>query len=163
VTAAIFGLTGVLLGGLLNGVIARCQTRWSESDELRGAAKLMISELMDARVYLGELKEGRSWDRPAMEAWDDFDALFARTLSVQDWMSVRSGAHALRTFDTYAEDDNLYRLCEGSLDLAVDLLTSRAMYGARISLRVRTRWRVRRWARRQRRQLAGGRQLTPSS
>jgi len=98
-TAAIFGLLGVIVGGVINGVVSAVLARRTERADSRGAARLVRSELVRFRALaLG----ARTWapeNLPQLryaqtELWNANRAVLARALSDSDWAVVaRAYAH----------------------------------------------------------------------
>lgn len=143
-TAAIFGLLGVVMGGVLNGAVARWQARRAESDELRAAARLLMGDLLQLHTYIYELADGQPVERPVVRYWEEHAALFARTLSIRDWYAIGGGAKMLRLLDTWRHDDQVFDICKGSVTQALDAIAGPALYGRRPSARLWTREKLRR-------------------
>jgi hypothetical protein len=99
VTAAIFGLLGVIVGGVINGVVSTALARRTEDADRRGAARLVRSELVRFRsLAIG----ARMWTPEHLpqlryagtELWDANRAVLARGLRNEDWALVaRAYAH----------------------------------------------------------------------
>jgi hypothetical protein len=93
VTAAIFGLLGVIVGGMLNGLIAWRLERDRDRVTSRAAARLVMAELDDADsqadfgLGIGDLAD---WGRPLLsdKAWRGNSAQLARTLDDETWRFV---------------------------------------------------------------------------
>ncbi len=95
-TAAIFGLVGVIIGGLLNGAMTAWQARRQEKADGRVAARLVYVELRD--IYLlgaaaATLEVPRQTPFPT-PAWQNHQAVLARALSDEAWETV-CGAYEL--------------------------------------------------------------------
>lgn len=88
-TAAIFGLVGVIVGGLINAGVAAWQARHADRASARTGARLVALELGDAAAVLllnpgaAAHQEGRQQFSDA--AWHAYRDALARTLSDQDW------------------------------------------------------------------------------
>lgn len=95
-TAAIFGLVGVIIGGLLNGAVTAWQARRQEKADGRVAARLVHVELRDI-YFLGavaatlEVPPDTPFPTPA---WRNHQAVLARALSDKGWETV-CGAYEL--------------------------------------------------------------------
>jgi hypothetical protein len=103
-TAAIFGLVGVLVGGLLNGAVARWQARRTESDAVRAAARMMLNEAINVTVAAEEIAKARLWPTrqywPTVIArWGEHEGLLAGALTFDDWASVSHAVRALERID----------------------------------------------------------------
>jgi hypothetical protein len=93
VTQAIFGLVGVVVGGLITGFVQGLQEWRRDRADLRAAARLLLRELQLAIV-------GLRVARPQMQAgvvpsilanlavWPEKQGLLARVLSDADWRRV---------------------------------------------------------------------------
>jgi hypothetical protein len=97
-TAAIFGLIGVVVGGLLNGAVAAWQARRTDAHATRVGARLIDLELRYATLALKVLEDdgskasGEETSRKfSTTAWDKYQEVLARTLSDKDWRII---AHA---------------------------------------------------------------------
>jgi hypothetical protein len=88
-TAAIFGLVGVIIGGLINAVVAAWQARRADKASARTGARLVALELGDVAAVLmlnpgaAAHQEGRQQFSDA--AWHAYRDALARTLSDEDW------------------------------------------------------------------------------
>jgi hypothetical protein len=88
-TAAIFGLVGVIIGGLINAAVAAWQARRADKASARTGARLVALELGDAAAVLrlnpgaAAHQEGRQQFSGA--AWHAYRDALARTLSDEDW------------------------------------------------------------------------------
>ena len=95
VTAAIFGLIGVVVGGLLNGAVTAWQARRTDAFAARVGARLVDLELRQAALALAVLEdekpiasgEGGS-PKFSTAAWDKYQEVLARTLADEDWLTV---------------------------------------------------------------------------
>jgi hypothetical protein len=94
VTAAVFGLVGVVIGGLLSGGATYLMVRRQEGAELRQARRLVADELFDIALQLSILLEDRAMppesspmrDNPLpSRSWEMNKATLARGLSDKDW------------------------------------------------------------------------------
>jgi hypothetical protein len=143
-TAAIFGLLGVVVGGVLNGVIARWQVSRAESDELRAAARLLLTELFQVHTYVCNVAGGMDATRPPTHRWTEFEALFARTLSYKKWNTIHNGATALHMLDTHRDDARALAICTNRVGDAIEAINGPALYDRRPTLRLRLGWKLRR-------------------
>lgn len=97
-TAAIFGLLGVIVGAVINGVVATVLQRRTERADQRSSARLVRSELIRFRSLAIEAR-GRSPEHlPQLHdmtpvIWHDNRAVLARALADEDWAAV-AGAYA---------------------------------------------------------------------
>jgi hypothetical protein len=84
-TAAIFGLVGVIVGGLINAAVAAWQARQADKASARTGARLVALELGGAAavLMLNPHQEGRRQFSDA--AWRAYRDALARTLSDEDW------------------------------------------------------------------------------
>jgi hypothetical protein len=95
VTAAIFGLLGVLVGGVLNAAIARSLSKREMSDAVRAAARLFVDEMSHAsNVVKFEDQVARNLMVPrtmvpTTERWTEYGELFARALPAMEWLKLR--------------------------------------------------------------------------
>jgi hypothetical protein len=94
VTAAIFGLIGVVVGGLLNGAVTAWQARRTDAFAARVGARLFDLELRQAALALAVLEDEESvasgkaaLPEFSTAAWDKYQEVLARTLSDKDWLT----------------------------------------------------------------------------
>jgi hypothetical protein len=94
-TAAIFGLIGVVVGGLLNGAVTAWQARRTDASAARVGARLVDLELRQAALALAVLEraeltasETKSSRKFSTTAWDKYQEVLARTLSDKDWQTI---------------------------------------------------------------------------
>lgn len=103
-TEAIFGLVGVLIGGLLTGGIDYLMRRREERQMMRALARALHSELVDMRSQCGYCVELGNWllvDRPFVlpSVWRDHELVLGRLLTWKQWVglqAVRTSQSALR-------------------------------------------------------------------
>jgi hypothetical protein len=99
VTAAIFGLLGVIVGGVINGVVSAVLQRRTERSDQRSAARLVRSELVDFRALALEASRRSPEDLPQLRdatpvLWQTNRAVLARALTDEHWARVaRAYAH----------------------------------------------------------------------
>jgi hypothetical protein len=98
VTGAIFGLIGVIVGGLLTGAVQAFQEGRSQRILSRAAARLLSAELSVQQELLrkgatGESAEPVSDEMPAVSDWPEYRAVMARALDDETWIAV-AGAYA---------------------------------------------------------------------
>ncbi len=108
-TEAIFGLVGVVVGGLITGFVQGVQEWRRERADLRASARLLLRELQQAILGIRIV-------RPRMEAgglpaigvnltvWPEKQGLLARALSDADWQQV---AQAFDRIGLILENANL--------------------------------------------------------
>jgi hypothetical protein len=108
VTAAIFGLVGVVLGGLLSGGVTYVMERRREQRETRAAARLLAEELRRAISFIhGVLRpvesdwQSRAFAELDLEVWKQNRALLASALAEETWTDVAS---AFEIVDSLKED-----------------------------------------------------------
>jgi hypothetical protein len=95
VTAAIFGLIGVVVGALINGVVTALAQRRTERSERRAATRLVASEL-DTWNSLALAAEARPPEQlPQLHnaepiLWQSNRSVLARSLRDDDWEAVAS-------------------------------------------------------------------------
>jgi len=97
-TAAVFGLIGVVVGALVNGVVSGVLSRRAERSASRSAARLVLSEL--TRFYTLAVESGQ-WaveNLPqlrdvAPRVWQSQRDMLARSLPIEQWDAV-AGAYA---------------------------------------------------------------------
>src|SRR4051794_16666667 len=98
-TAAVFGLLGVIVGGVINGVVSAVLARRTERADRRSAARLVRSELVRFRWQGIAAREVEPDDLPQLrsagtELWNANRAVLARALADSEWALVaRAYAH----------------------------------------------------------------------
>jgi hypothetical protein len=103
VTAAVFGLIGVIVGGVLNGLVSYTLERRNERRAARTAARLLLDEWR-AALFLVEdaLRQGR-WQpgqRITFEEWDRHRELLADQLRQDAWLRVSNARLHVAWIDT---------------------------------------------------------------
>jgi hypothetical protein len=154
VTAALFGLFGVVVGALLQAVADFALARRQDTQIVRGAARMCGGELLRAMHRLQESVDSRAWGRLAIEPidtplWEQHQPLFAAMVASHErWFEIYSAHRKLgqvnevavthRPDDTLSDGERreLKRLSVLAIRGAFGLL-SIGMYGPR-------RWSVRR-------------------
>jgi hypothetical protein len=94
VTAAIFGLIGVIIGALITGGVSYALQVRLERRELRAVARLMLQELGSADLIRFALdRDDRQLldDEPIEDEWKRHHLLLARHLPDDDWDAVALG------------------------------------------------------------------------
>jgi hypothetical protein len=105
-TAAIFGLVGVMVGGALNAIVAAAAERRREARERRTTSRLLGRELNGALYGVREWIRVGSVGHPLREdvlrfpAWKLYHTVAARTLEPDDWDSVSDAYSLLYTVRT---------------------------------------------------------------
>ena len=110
-TAAIFGLLGVIVGGVLNGVVTWRIERFRKRQEARAAARLANVELGDARsgfdAYAfrpGPETMVRLVSLLADDAWRDHRGVLARVLDPPEWLAVSAAYQQIKFFRSPGDD-----------------------------------------------------------
>jgi hypothetical protein len=95
VTAAIFGLIGVIIGALITGGVSYALQVRLERRELRAVARLMLQELSGSadliRFALDRDDRQLLDDEPIEDEWKRHHLLLARHLPDDDWDAVALG------------------------------------------------------------------------
>ena len=97
--AAIFGLLGVIVGGVMNGLVTAVLQRRTERSDQRSAARLVRSELVACRALALEAGRRSPEDLPQLRdatpvLWQTSRAVLARALTDDHWALVaRAYAH----------------------------------------------------------------------
>jgi hypothetical protein len=98
-TAAIFGLVGVIVGGVMNGAITAVLRRWTEGSERRTAARLVRSELVRFYALAREAERRPPENLPQLREttpilWQAHRDVLAHALKNEGWELVaRAYAH----------------------------------------------------------------------
>ena len=110
-TAAIFGLAGVIVGGLISGGATYLMARRKEKVTARASARLLEEELAMAADVLGVLttysdEEAKAlspegFPAPGLSAfpfdrWLERQELLAETLEAEDWRAVSGAYRSIR-------------------------------------------------------------------
>jgi hypothetical protein len=108
-TAAIFGLIGVIVGGLLNALVAMANEAHRDRRAVMAAARLLVVELAEISATCKTGVHAGSWvtipSHPLETAqWKEYRTLVASQLRAQNWRKVWAG------FDTAVQ---INRLAEG--------------------------------------------------
>ena len=94
-TEAVFGLVGVVVGGVLTGIVQAVQQSRADRIETRAGARLVSAELSGQQTilaaYLGGEVAGFE-TLPAITEWPQYRAAIARALDDDDWVNV-AGAY----------------------------------------------------------------------
>jgi hypothetical protein len=93
-TEAIFGLIGVVIGGLLNGGVSFLVRKRQEKDEARVASRLVQVEIeWNQRNVEGALEAG-TWDRirtsVTTDEWEQHRTVLAAVLKDLEWSSLNA-------------------------------------------------------------------------
>jgi hypothetical protein len=131
--AAIFGLVGVVVGGLLNGAVTAWQARRSTLAHMRAGARLVGAELYQANLIfslierMGGLPPQFSGLKLSADAWDKYREVLARTLGETEWGDLVT-AYSLVTFGLGRENDHqlLDDMRDRSPDRSYSAVVSRA-------------------------------------
>ena len=114
-SAAIFGLIGVVVGAVMNGALSMLAQRRTERADLRSAARLVRTELVGFRALALESARRAADELPQLHGatpvlWHGNRALLSRGLAVKDWEAVALAyAHvdALLSVLVYESDGTL--------------------------------------------------------
>jgi hypothetical protein len=109
VAAAIFGLIGVIVGGVLNGVIAALLDHGRESAFMRLAARELFDDLTYIAGYIDVTQKDGDWIRWANAlnsgkleiAWRQRRPIFARHLRFDDFTVLSKG---IRVFEMLRDE-----------------------------------------------------------
>ena len=109
-TAAIFGIIGVIVGGLLNGAVAAWQQRRRERRAARPAARAVMDELSEMQAVLfadaHREPEYRAGGVPAPRAWPEHRMTLASVVDGETWTAV-SGAYAMAEYLIVQEEEGI--------------------------------------------------------
>lgn len=101
--AAIAGLVGVLIGGLVTGLTAYLMTRRAEIYERLAGRRLLAADLYKAIAVSAFVREhgllGPERGPLNLQGYDDYAGTLARHLSVDDWNLVRGSVLGVRRLD----------------------------------------------------------------
>jgi hypothetical protein len=148
-TAAIFGLVGVMVGGVISGVVAAYAARRVARADARVACRLLERELRGAAEgMLRWIADGSTAhpDRTKVllfPAWKQHHAVAARALSDAAWNPISDtylAIYDIRTRDEFAadlDDDTMERLTEVAASAGAGADSLRA---ARADLTQRRSW-----------------------
>jgi hypothetical protein len=105
-TTAIFGLIGVVVGGLLTGAV-NLGTEWvRERRETRAAARILALELVDDHMkVLAALGTG-GWlplSRLKFDQWEALGPVLARKMGPRDWAALQSAYVSLGSLLKHVE------------------------------------------------------------
>jgi hypothetical protein len=96
-TGAIFGLVGVIVGGLLTGAVASFRDWRSQRALSRAAARLLSAELSVQQAIIEQraaaADEPVSDDMPTVADWPEQRVVMAKVLDDETWITV-AGAYA---------------------------------------------------------------------
>jgi len=99
-TAAIFGLLGVLVGGILSGFVSWRLERAREAAAARGVKRLLSNELLGWQAILQVADRQKKWwpdsGVPPDSTTVEDRKLLARQLSDDDWDRLVHAEHGLR-------------------------------------------------------------------
>lgn len=113
-TAAIFGLVGVVLGAALNVLLAEVAAWRRERKAARTAARLTLAELSGNHRRIKSAVDKKAWDELATEGirtdeWFAHRELFAQALEHDDWILVANAYGRLQLVgqwrDAQAKDE----------------------------------------------------------
>lgn len=100
-TAAIFGLVGVIVGGLINGAVSAWQERQREGRTARPAARAVMHELSEMQAILSadahREPEFRVGAVPVPRAWPDHRTTLAGVVDGETWTAI-SGAYDMAEY-----------------------------------------------------------------
>lgn len=91
VAEAIFGLVGVIVGGLLNGGVTWLTERKQQRAGAKTAARIVIAEIRDNERAIELALEEKNWDyvkdAVSLQAGDEHRARLAQTLNDDAWLA----------------------------------------------------------------------------
>jgi hypothetical protein len=140
---ALFGLLGVLVGGLLTGVVQWWFERRRGHADRRFAARVLTGELAWGRDWLERCVADADWTywllmthRPPDEMSDHIDRL-ARTSEYSVWWSAQAAQRALLTCDLFANAERAaepedHAMDDEDLDLARTAIEACTAAGRRL-------------------------------
>jgi hypothetical protein len=104
-TAAIFGLVGVIIGGLVNAAVAAWQAWRAHKASARTGARLVALELRDAAAVL-MLNPGAAAHQEGLQqfsdtAWNAYRDALARMLSDEDWEVLTQAYEVIEGSDAH--------------------------------------------------------------
>jgi hypothetical protein len=107
-TAAIFGLLGVIVGGVLNGLVTLLLDGHRRKQELRTAARLVIFEFGTCASAIQNALEDERWSLTARDLlrtghWDGNQALLAAGTDDETWVKLSSAALQIGLVRVFAE------------------------------------------------------------
>jgi hypothetical protein len=97
--AGVFGLGGVIVGGLITAGIDVLSTGRTERRSAQVAARLLRRELMTVSRSVLSAVRSSTWGPTrslATEAWDEYKAVFATSLTPDEWVTVASAVVQIR-------------------------------------------------------------------
>lgn len=105
-TEAIFGLIGVVVGGLISGGISLILERRKEHVTARVAARLVREDLLPVSLGIEDVFNGRVWsqrpDRRSRErSWAEHRSRLATVMEYSDYASVVQAQIAADRFDAW--------------------------------------------------------------
>ncbi|HVX32862.1 MAG TPA: hypothetical protein VHA80_06945 [Solirubrobacterales bacterium] len=113
VEAGLFALGGVIVGGVLNGLVAWILARHTARSNARVAALLVNEELMQSVPALLGLREHKTWGWLSVahefgrrDAWDENRAILGHAIDPDAYMAIAAGYSGLTSArDTAARGD----------------------------------------------------------
>jgi hypothetical protein len=120
VTAAIFGLLGVIVGGVLSGLVTWRIERLRERQEARAAARLAHVELGDARSGFDAYAFRPGPDTMVQlvsllvdNVWHEQRGVLARVLDPAEWLAVSAAYAQIRWFGSPGDEAEKTELLDG--------------------------------------------------
>jgi uncharacterized membrane protein len=139
--AAVFGLIGVIVGGVINGAVSWWLERGRQSSDAQSAGRLVQSELVFFRAAAREIQLHWPTELPQLRhagnpLWQSNRAVLSRALRDEDWDAVQrayAGIEAFLSLLVFDHDGNIveWRVNEarrlasemsGEIDRAVQVL-----------------------------------------
>jgi hypothetical protein len=95
VTQAIFGLVGVLIGGLLTGGVDYVMSRREERETMRSLARALHAELLEMRSQCSFCADLGNWhliDQTFVlpSVWQDHELVLGRLLTWEQWAGLQA-------------------------------------------------------------------------
>jgi len=106
VTEAIFGLIGVVVGGLISGGLSLILERRKERVAARVAARLVREDLLPVSLGMEDVFSGRTWsqrpDRRSRErSWAEHRSRLATVMGYEDYAAVVQAQITADRFDAW--------------------------------------------------------------
>lgn len=102
--AGLFALAGVIVGGVLNGLVAWVLARHTARSNARAAVLLVNEELLQSLAALIGLREHKNWgwlssahDFGRRDVWDENRAILGHALNPTAYMAIAAGYSGLKS------------------------------------------------------------------
>jgi hypothetical protein len=108
-TEALFGLLGVLVGGVLGGGVQVAVAARERRQEARAAARLVFRDLWLAQDMLEAATRAETWWDPGfaipLDDWRTYRKALASALPAEAWTTVDGAFHGLRVIEDARRQD----------------------------------------------------------